>query len=197
MLFTSLAGADDREALEGAKLDATLADITKARKDVKSLRAQFTQERRIALLSTTVKSTGELTTVPDRLRWDLAPPDDIVYFIGPEGLSYKTKSSSATVPANTTNIARGLADLRALLNGDLATLKERYELKGSKTAADVEIQGTAKDKSAPIRGFTLLLDKGFVIPLRAKLLEGKNDSITIAFSNAVVNGPVDATKMKP
>ncbi len=187
-----------REKLEGPKLDAVLADVAKARKDVKALRAQFTQERRITLLATSVKSRGELLFgAPDRLRWDLAPPDDVVYFVGPEGLTYRTKSSSATVPARGANVARALGDLRALLTGDLSALRERYTLTGSRGTGDVEIAGTAKDKNASVRAFTLVLDKGLVVPLRARLVEGKNDTIDLAFSNVVVNGPVDPKQLRP
>ena len=101
------AAPEAREALAGPKLDPLLTDIAKARKGMKTLRAAFTQERRIRLLSTSVKSRGELSFgAGERLRWDLAPPDDVVYFIGPEGLSYKTKSSTATVPARGANVAR-------------------------------------------------------------------------------------------
>ena len=195
------AGVVAREPLEGAKLDALLGDIAVARKNVKTLRAAFTQERRITLLSTTVKSRGELTfAAPDRLRWDLAPPDDIVYFVGPEGLSYRSKTSSATVPAAGANVARALGDLRALLTGDLGALRERYLLTGSRSVTDVEIAGTAKDpskKGASVRAFTLVLDKGLVVPLRARLLEGPKDSIDLVFSNVVVNAPVDPARLRP
>ncbi|MDB5221172.1 MAG: hypothetical protein JWO86_9099 [Myxococcaceae bacterium] len=186
------------EKLEGAKLDALLADIAKARKNVRTLRASFTQERRLTLLATTVKSTGELAFVaPERLRWELAPPDDIVYLIGPEGLSYRTRSSHATVPASGANIAKGLADLRALLGGDLSSLKERYVLSGSRGANDVEVAGTAKDKTASVRAFTLTLDKTMVLPVKAKLVEGKSDAVEITFSNAQINVPIDPALMKP
>jgi outer membrane lipoprotein-sorting protein len=192
------AGAPSREKLEGEKLDALLADIARARKDVRTLHAAFTQERRIALLATSVKSRGELTcSTPDRLRWDLAPPDDVVYFVGPEGLSYKTKSSSATVPASGANVARALGDLRALLTGDLASLRDRYVLEGARGSDGVEISGTAKDKKASVRAFTLVLDRGLVLPVRARLLEGKSDSIDLVFSKVVVNGPVDPARMRP
>jgi hypothetical protein len=192
------AGAPAREPLEGARLDGTLAEIARARKDLKSLRGSFTQERRIALLATTVKSRGELTCLtPDRLRWDLAPPDDIVYFVGPEGLSYRTKTSSATLPGGGANVARALGDLRALLTGDLGALRERYVLAGSRGRDDVEITGTAKDRNASVRAFSLTLDKGFAVPLRARLLEGKSDSVDLIFSNVVVNGPVDPARLRP
>ncbi|MBN9167664.1 MAG: hypothetical protein BGO98_12330 [Myxococcales bacterium 68-20] len=195
---TTDAGAPAREQLEGPKLDGLLAEIGKARKGVKTLRAAFTQERRITLLATSVKSRGELTfAAPDRLRWDLAPPDDVVYFIGPEGLAYKTKTSTATVPTGGANVARALGDVRALLTGDLAALRERYTLAASRSATDVEISGAAKDKNASVRSFTLVLDKGLVVPIRSRLIEGKSDSIDLVFSNVVVNGPVDAARLRP
>ena len=190
--------ADTREKLEGEKLDPLLADIARARKGVRTMRASFTQERKLTLLATTVKSTGELAYVaPERLRWELAPPDDIVYLIGPEGLSYRTKSSHATVPQGGGNIAKALSDLRALLGGDLAQLRERYVLSGSRGPNDVEVAGTAKDKTASVRAFTLVLDKTLVLPVKAKLIEGKSDAIEITFSMAQINVPIDPATMKP
>lgn len=192
------APAEGREKLEGDKLDPLLADIARARKGVRTMRASFTQERKLTLLATTVKSTGELAYVaPERLRWELAPPDDVVYLIGPEGLSYRTRSSHATVPQSGANIAKALSDLRALLGGDLAQLRERYVLSGSRGPNDVEIAGTAKDKTASVRAFTLVLDKTLVLPVKAKLLEGKSDAIEITFSNAQINVPIDPATMKP
>jgi outer membrane lipoprotein-sorting protein len=193
------AGADEeRVRLEGASLDALLADIAKTRKTMKSLRANFTQERKLSLLATTVKSTGELIYLaPERLRWELAPPDDVIYFVGPEGLSYKTKSSRATLPAQGANVARALTDVRALLGGDLASLRDRYTLAGSRGPNDVEVSGAAKEKTASVRAFSLFLDKGLIVPTRARLLEGKSDTIDLVFSNATVNGPVDPAQLKP
>ncbi|MDB4935909.1 MAG: hypothetical protein JWP87_2881 [Labilithrix sp.] len=192
------APSDGRERLEGAKVDPLLAEIAKARKGVRTMRANFTQERKLTLLATTVKSTGELAFVaPERLRWELAPPDDVVYLIGPEGLSYRTRSSHATVPASSANIAKALADLRALLGGDLGSLRERYVLSGSRGPNDVEIAGTAKDKTASVRAFTLVLDKTLVLPVKAKLVEGKSDAVEITFSNAQINVPIDPATMKP
>ena len=189
---------DAGEKLDGPKLDALLAEIGKARKGVRTMKAGFVQERKLTLLATTVKSSGELAYVdPDRLRWELYAPDDVIYFIGPEGLSYRTRSSKATVPQAGANVSKALADLRALLGGDLALLKDRYILSGSRGAADVEITGIARDKAANVRGFTLALDKTLIVPLRARLLEGKSDTIDITFSNAQLNIPIDPATMRP
>lgn len=192
------AGAPSRETLEGPRLDALLADIAKARKEMKTLRASFTQERRIALLATSVKSRGELlVAAPSRLRWELLPPDDVVYFVGPEGLAYKTKSSTASLPANSAKVARGLEDLRALLTGDLTTLRVRYTLSATQSPTDVEISGVSKEKSGSLRAFSLVLGRDLVTPLRARLTESKNDKVDLTFTHVVLNGTVDAARLRP
>ncbi|HSO35994.1 MAG TPA: hypothetical protein VLT33_25880, partial [Labilithrix sp.] len=119
-----------------------------------------------------------------------------VYFIGPEGLSYRTRSSKATVPQAGANVSKALGDLRALLGGDLALLKDRYVLSGAR-GADIEVSGIARDKNANVRGFTLTLDKSLVTPLHARLLEGKTDTIEITFSGAQLNIPIDPATMRP
>lgn len=186
------------EKLEGAKLDALLGDIATARKKLRSLKANFTQERKMVLLAATVKSSGNMTQVgADRLRWELGAPDDVVYWVGPEGLSYRTKSSKATLPESSAKVARGLSDLRALLGGDLGALRERYRLDAVRSDGEVTIHGAAKDAAATIRGFTLVLAKDLVSPRRARLQEGKSDTVDIAFSGVVLDAAVDPALMRP
>jgi outer membrane lipoprotein carrier protein len=179
-------------------LDALLADVAKARKPMKTMKASFTQERKLTLLATSVKSTGNLSYVaPDRLRWELDAPDNVIYWIGPEGLSYRTKSSSATAAPKGAAIANALADVRALLGGDLSSLKDRYVLGGTRRSEEAEITGTAKDPKASVKSFVLVLAKDLAVPLRARLVEGKSDAIDITFANAQVNVPIDPVTMKP
>lgn len=191
VLLAKPAFADD-------SLDALLADVAKARKSLKTMKATFTQERKLTLLATSVKSTGNLSYVaPDRLRWELDAPDNVIYWIGPEGLSYRTKSSSATAAPKGAAIANALADVRALLGGDLTALKERYVMGGTRRADDAEVTGTAKDPKASVKSFVLVLAKDLTVPLRARLVEGKSDAIDITFANTQVNVPVDPVTMKP
>src|SRR4051812_31976750 len=85
------------EARADAVSDA-LASIARARAGMTTLVAPFTQERTIGLLATVVKSEGEMTLVrPDRLRWELKPPDAVTYWITPDGLAYQTASGGGSV----------------------------------------------------------------------------------------------------
>lgn len=179
-------------------VDTVLADIKKARSGTRTLVATFTQERKLSLLATSVKSTGRLAFVaPERLRWELSPPDDIVYFIGPEGLSYKSKSGKATASPQSAQVMRALADLRAILTGDLGQLRTRHDLSVSRAGDETTIAGTAKEKNATVRAFTLVLGKDLVAPVRTQLVEGKSDTIDLVFGNAQLNVPVDPATMRP
>jgi hypothetical protein len=61
----------------------------------------------------------------------------------------------------------------------------------------IEVVGAAKDKTGSVKAFTLALDKSLMIPLRARLVEGKNDAVDLTFSDVVVNGPVDPARVRP
>ncbi|HVY44826.1 MAG TPA: outer membrane lipoprotein carrier protein LolA, partial [Minicystis sp.] len=110
--------------------DEVFADIAKARASLKTLVASFVQERTIGLLATAVKSDGEMTLVrPDRLRWELKPPDAVTYWIGPEGFAYATPSGGASVGRQAAGrFAPVLGDMLVLLGGDLEKLRARYDI---------------------------------------------------------------------
>ena len=104
-LLLALAGMSALAALPIAardahadELDDVLAKVARARASLKTLVGPFTQTRKIGLLASEVRSTGTLMLVrPDRLRWELGSPDDVVYWILPEGLAYKSKNGQGRV----------------------------------------------------------------------------------------------------
>jgi hypothetical protein len=79
-----------RGARADAALESLLGRIARARAGVHTLRGPFTQMRTIGLLATDVHSTGSFALVrPDRLRWELDPPDAVTFWMGPDGLAYR------------------------------------------------------------------------------------------------------------
>lgn len=180
-------------------LDDVLARIARARAPVRTLVGPFTQTRTIGLLATAVRSQGTLTLVrPDRLRWELAPPDDVTFFIGPEGLAYKSAHGQARVPASDTRIGASLDDLRVVLAGDLSKLRDRWDLRVLRDdASGVEIEATARDASkAPLRSMRFALAPDLVRPTRAVLVEGPHDRTVIDFGALTVDAPVDEARMR-
>jgi hypothetical protein len=181
-------------------VDGLLARIASARSGVHSLRGPFVQTRTIGLLATDVRSTGMLTLVrPDRLRWELSPPDAITFWIGPEGLAYRDAHGQARLPATTAKMSGALDDLRALLGGDPSRLRDRWDLRIVRDdATGAEIDATPRTPGATsLQGLRFALAPDLVRPTRAVLAEGPRDRTVIEFGALVVDGPIDAGSMRP
>ncbi len=188
----------------GARADdvaSALADITKARAGLQTLVGAFTQERTIGLLATTVKSEGEMTIVrPDRLRWELRPPDTITYWIGPEGLAYATPDGSASVgKAAAGRFADVLGDLTTLTGGDLALLRARYDFSVQRADGAVVLGAVprAEDVKKRVKSLTLRLAANLWAVQRIEIEEVSGDRSVIAFTRIDRDVKVDPARMVP
>jgi outer membrane lipoprotein-sorting protein len=179
-----------------------LADITKARAGLQTLVGAFTQERTIGLLATSVKSEGEMTLVrPDRLRWELKPPDAVVYWIGPEGLAYATPGGGggSVGKGAAGRFAGVLGDLMTLLGGDLAKLRARYDL-----AVPSKVDGlvlvlrpTADEVKKSVKSLTLSIAADLWTVKRVEIEEAAGDRSVISFGKPQRDVKVDPAKMAP
>jgi hypothetical protein len=180
--------------------DEVLARIARARAVVRTIRGPFTQVRTIGLLATDVRSRGTLALVrPDRLRWMLDPPDDMTFWMGPEGLAYRGPHGEGRMPATTGRVAAALDDMRTLLGGDLSRLRERWMLRVvTDDTAGVELEALARS-AAPgsVRSMRFSLARDLVRPTHVLLVEGAHDRTTIAFGELAVNCVIDDAWMRP
>jgi hypothetical protein len=187
-------------AEDGLDLDALLTRIARARAPVRTMQGPFTQTRTIGLLATDVRSTGTLILVrPDRLRWELAPPDDVTFFVGPEGLAYRGPHGQGRMPAGSARVAGALDDLRTLLGGDLARLRERWDLRIVRDdASGAEIEATARaGVPSQVRSMRFALGPDLVRPVRALLVESERDRTLIDFGALVIDAAVDPARVRP
>jgi outer membrane lipoprotein-sorting protein len=165
----------------------------------KTLTGPFAQERTLGLFKSTVRSEGKLTLVrPDRLRWELLAPDEIVYWATPDVLAYRSRQGVGRVPAAAHRLAASMADLRALLAGDLTTLRLRYDVREGGTESAPLIEAVPKEATpSPFKKLTLELGADRIRPARAWLVEGPKDQTLIRFGDLVLDAPVDPREMEP
>jgi outer membrane lipoprotein-sorting protein len=185
---------------DDARRDRLIGEIAKARSSLKTLVGPFTQTRTIGLLSAKVRSTGTMTLVrPDRLRWELAPPDEIVYWVTPEGLAYRSREGSGSVRGSTAKVAASLDDMRVLLGGDLAELSSRYDLTVSGPDAGPFTFDAAPrvGMTAAVQHLTFTIAADRVTPVRAVLVEGPKDRTEIDFGTLAKNVAVDPALVRP
>ena len=182
------------------ELDAALAEVVRARAGLKTLVGPFTQERTIGLLAAKVRSTGTLTLVrPDRLRWELAAPDSVVYWVGPDGVAYKSARGHGRMPAGQGKLAAALDDVRVLLGGDLARLRARYDLRVlSRGLEGIAFEATPRQGAgSSLEKLTFALDKDRVRPTHAILVEGPRDRTEIVFGALERDVNVDPAWIRP
>jgi len=195
--LTTVAVASVARRAAAAPLDDALADIAKARSKLTTLQGPFVQERTIALLSSKVKSTGKLwMSRPDRLRWELEPPDAATYWVLPDGLAYKTKSGKGKVPKGQGPLGGVLGDLLILLGGDLAELKGRYDLSLIKRdGKSLVIHATPKDKAIAktTKRIELSVSADPAVLEKVVLVEAGDDKSEITFGALTRNAPIDAS----
>ncbi len=177
-------------------LDDALADVAKARAKLTTLQGPFVQERSIALLASKVTSKGKMWMArPDRLRWELEPPDAAIYWVLPDGLAYQTKSGKGKVPKGAQGPLGGvLGDLLVLLGGDLATLKGRYELSLPKRdASELVLHASPKDAALAktTKRVELTLGADPAVLKRVVIVEAGDDRSEITFGALARNAPVD------
>ena len=188
-----------RAARADAVSDA-LAEITKARASVKTLVAPFVQERTIGLLATSVKSEGEMTLVrPDRLRWELKPPDAITYWITPEGFAFATASGSANVGKSAAGrFGAVLADMLILLGGDLEKLRVRYELSViKKDGMTLVAKPKAEEVAKVVKSLQMEVGTELWGVKRVVIEEKNGDQSVITFGKVARDVNVDPAKMRP
>jgi hypothetical protein len=180
-------------------LDDALARVATARASLHTLVGPFTQERTISLLATSVRSQGTVYLVrPDRLRWELEPPDDVVYWITPEGLAYRSKTGQGRVPPAQARLAKSLDDLRTLLGGDLGQLRTRYDLRllPPGEAGGTSFEATPKDPAMPLKLIRFGIAADGATPRFAELFEAGKDKTRIDFGALKRDVAVDPALMR-
>lgn len=203
-LSTMAIGASGIALGQSARADEvadTLAEISRARSSLTTMVATFTQERTIDLLATVVKSEGELTLVrPDRLRWELKPPDAITYWITPAGLAYATPTGHASVGRSAAGrFGAVLTDLMTLLGGDLEKLRARYDLAVTRRTDGVLL--TAQPRAAEVKKHVKRLMLSIAPDLwtvrSITIEEATGDKSVIAFIKTTRDAKVDPAIMTP
>lgn len=179
----------------------TFAEIKKAREKLQTMVATFTQERTIGLLSSTVKSEGEMTLVrPDKLRWELKSPDAVVYWITPEGFAFSTASGGANVSKSAAKkFGDVLSDLLVFMGGDLEKLKERYDFTVPSKKDGVVLKAVPKSEEVKkiVKSLELTVAADLWTVKKIVIEEKGGDRSVITFTKVTKDVKVDDAKMKP
>lgn len=197
----SLAATTLSAGARAGDVDDTFAEIKKAREKIKTLVASFSQERTIGLLSSTVKSEGEMTLVrPDKLRWELKSPDAVVYWITPDGFAFSTANGGANVSKTAAKkFGDVLSDLLIFMGGDLDKLKARYDFSVPSKKDGVTLKAVPKTEEIKkvVKSLELSVAADLWTVKKIVIEEKSGDRSVITFTKVQKDVKVDDAKMKP
>jgi outer membrane lipoprotein-sorting protein len=174
-----------------AAVDDKLAAVSRARAGVKTIIGPFSQVATIGLLRSQQQSSGTLyLQYPNRIRWELGPPDSVTYWVAPEGLAYRGAHGSGRVAPNTSQQA--LVDaLRSILAGDPSALRSQFDV--AEAASDTggpAFECTAKGAGL-IKKLTFSLDADLVRPRKATIVYDNRNQTVITFGELRRDAPID------
>ena len=174
----------------GEKKTALIAGIEKSHKDLKTLSAQFTQEKKSALLTDKVVQKGKIYyRSPKQLRWEYTSPKAMSVIFSNGKVLLKTSKGTVNNPNKALNEMGGL--IISTINGgfltDNANFKARY-YKNSKTAKIlVVLTPISKKIKAYYSKMTITLDGKSHLAEKVTMHEVNGDVTTITFSDKKVN----------
>ncbi len=187
-------------ALPAATVDDYLAGLKASLGGLKTLQADFIQERSLAVFEDTLESRGRLAFAsPDRLRWELEQPYHSVLLLNGAGVA-KWDIEAGRVRrvqlGGKEALQAALGQILAMLRGDFASLKAGFDIRLAQGRAGALDQLALKPKGPALARY--LSELRFSIdPQRHRvtqleLLEPGGDATRVRFIHPLEDQPLDA-----
>jgi outer membrane lipoprotein-sorting protein len=175
-----------------------LSGIDQRAGQIKSLSAQFNQQKFTALLRKPLESTGRIRIKGPVIRWDTVKPEPSVLFIdqGEARVYYPTQKTLEVYPLD-----KRLADLAASPLPRLDVLKERFSIEQipvadlDKSAAEkdfIALRLTPRDASLAehVKQVCVLLDIAKAYIMKAQMTDSDGDRTVLSFKDVQLNADV-------
>jgi len=186
--------------LAAGPVDDYLAAMKSSLGGLKTLQADFTQERSLAVFNDALRSQGRLCFAsPDRLRWELRKPYHSVLLLNGSGVAKwdidKGRAKRAKLGGREA-LQAALGQILAMLRGDFASIKTGFSIQlargkaGSPDLLSLKPKGQALARYLSELKFVIEPQRHRVIELA--LLEPGGDATLVRFSHQVEDQPLDA-----
>ena len=189
------------EALEGrAKLKALIAQVVENQKALRSMRAEFVQVKRSALLLEEAQSSGEFSyRAPDLVRWDYRRPDSMVVLIAEDTVTTfyprQARAERLKISKKQRQLVRvlsGTQPLNDLTSDFTVTLADA----GGETPYQLALRPVSSMLSKRLRLVELEVDRRLLLPVAIEIHEADGDSTRYEFNDLVINPEIDDSRFR-
>jgi outer membrane lipoprotein-sorting protein len=196
LLFAGEKTADAYRELPVSEQDVLMQRITGTLQSVKSLKADFAQERHLSLFLDVLSARGRLYFVmPDRLRWELSEPyasvlvfngGNVAKFVREDGKLVKMK------PGMEDMLQEVLQQITSIMRGNFKKLRDVYDIslfQGKDYR--LSMRPLSAGLSKIIKSLDLSIDPGSSHVTTITIREPQGDYIEIKFSGEEENRTLD------
>ena len=165
--------------------NADIIDDLKAKQaNVKTISAQFIQEKHTKLLVKPIKSTGRfLYKQPDRIRWEYKGSTNMqVIYNGREFWLYYPDLNEA-------DKINGMPQYSSLMHFDISKMSKDYDIKGTRERNLLKLRFTPKVKS-PVTSIEMEFPEDSSFPKGLKLTDSNGEATSIIFRDIKLNSDI-------
>jgi outer membrane lipoprotein-sorting protein len=179
------------------KTEKLLAELGRASAEVRTLRAQFVQEKHVTIVRDVLRSSGTfLLDKSGRIAWSVTEPDPVRVVIRKDGVFAGGKpvaGDGAAVSVSALPMVEGMSGIFAGLSPKTA---EAFDVKPLGENR-LRLEPRARELARWIAAIEITLDAKTKTPARVKLEEPGGDVTDIVCSDVVVNPKLDDAAFAP
>lgn len=184
----------------GAKLDALVGRVVASQQALRSMRADFVQVKRSALLLEDARSSGEFSyRAPDSVRWDYRGPDRMVVLIadGTVTTYYPDQARAEQLKISKkqrrfVRVLSGTQPLDDLTSDFTVTLVDA----GGETPYLLKLQPVSALLKKRLSLVELKVDRRLFLPVAVEIREADGDSTRYEFDHLVINPEIDDSRFR-
>ena len=184
--------ADGMQAAGQSTADKMLKKITSAASEMKTMKCDFVQIRKMSLLADEIKSSGVMYFEKDsKLRWEYREPTPYVMTINGGTVTVESGSGKSVSDASSSRLYRGIADMvMGCMSGESLTDSRMFRTTftdlGSVWVA--ELRPVRKDLQRMFANLVLNFDPKTGLLMSMVMNDPAGNSTSITVSNISVNG---------
>ena len=180
---------------EGGEADDVLAGMEGFWSSVETFSADFRQEKRLALFTDTIYSTGTLIfQKPDRMLWKYDPPDDTIMSLSPGKVMFYFPglNQAKIVYLTGEDDVSTVAPMGFGMGGGMEEMKDRFSVTVHRNGETVEVTFTPKERGEgdTVEKVVIRVDEAYM-PIATAFYETTGDVTELLFSNQEINIPLD------
>lgn len=193
LIVAPLAGAPARRAA-AVSLEDVLRETSERQKNVSTLQAEFTQEKRMALMVGPQKSSGRFTySKPDKVVWTYSAPSPVTMLIADGWLTTYypelRKAEKLEISKYQDRIFRYMA-----APGSLDELRKYFDFtfrqSKSQPVYTLELLPKTKTLEKRVKKITIWIDRETYLTTSFEYVDGQGDLTRYEFTNIRINQPV-------